>query len=113
MLFAPNTAMSGMMRSDVMISGSGKESCSILPTLCVCVCVRACVCHAGQWMEEEEERLTRSVLSAFKESAKTQLTDDHHVDMPPCDVALPGTKTWELVSSEVGTRNAQQCRHKW
>ena len=52
-------------------------------------------------MEEEEERLTRSVLSAFKESAKTQLTDDHHGDMPPCDVALPGTKTWELVSSEV------------
>ena len=84
---------------------------------CVYVCVHVCVCIcvglAGQWMEEEEDRLSQSVLSAFKESANTQLADEDQEDRLPCDTPLPATKTWDLVSSEVGTRSAQQCRHKW
>lgn len=68
---------------------------------------------AGHWTKEEEDRLSESVLSAFRESAKMQLDEDSEGDMPPYDAPLPDTKTWDLVSSDVGTRSAQQCRHKW
>ena len=78
----------------------------------MCEYVGVCLL-AGQWTEEEEDRLSKSVLSAFRESATNQLNEDNEGDVPPCDALLPDTKTWDLVSSEVGTRSAQQCRHKW
>ena len=61
-----------------------------------------------------------AVLAAFHSAVKTSPTgageqecEDESDSSAVCDAPLPGTKTWDMVGREVGTRSGEQCRQKW